>query len=162
MSTEAPAPVDPAPEAEVPQEGEPKVFDEAYVKQLRDEAAKHRTAAKANAKAADRLAEIEEANKTAEQKSADALAAAQSDAETARAEALRFRIASKFQVSDEDADLFLTGTDEETLTRQATRLTERAEERKKQGNYVPNEGATSESKPDVLAQYAEQVFGSGT
>lgn len=128
------------------QEGtEAKTFDEAYVKKLRDEAAKYRTEAKANATAAQRLAEIEEANKTETQKAQDALAAAQRDAETARAEALRFRIASKFQVSDEDADLFLTGTDEETLTKQAERLAARESERKKNGNHVPREGTSTQT-----------------
>ena len=49
--------------AEQPQEGaeqpaETKTFDADYVKKLRDEAAKYRTEAKANAKAAEKLAEI--------------------------------------------------------------------------------------------------------
>lgn len=96
--------------------------------------------AKENAKAAERLAAIEEANKTETQKAADALAAAQREAEEARAEALRYRIASKFQIGDEDAALFLTASDEETLTAQAQRLSDREAERKKQGNHVPNEG----------------------
>jgi hypothetical protein len=43
----------------------------------------------------------------------------------ARAEALRLRVASKFGIGDEDADLFLTGSDEETLTKQAERLAAR-------------------------------------
>lgn len=46
----------------------------------------------------------------------------QKAAETAAAEALRWRIAAKHGISDEDADTFLTGTDEATLTRQAERL----------------------------------------
>lgn len=53
---------------------EPKTFDAEYVQKLRAEAAKHRTEAKANAEAAKRLAEIEEANKTEAQKSAERLA----------------------------------------------------------------------------------------
>jgi len=46
----------------------------------------------------------------------------QQAAETARAEALRWRIAAKHGISDEDAETFLTGSDEATLTRQAQRL----------------------------------------
>lgn len=113
--------------AEIPQEGaeEQKTFDAAYVKKLRDEAAKHRTEAKANAEAAKRLAEIEEAQKTEAQKQADRVAALERDAQTAKAEALRYKIAAKHNVSDEDAELFLTGTDEETLTKQAERLAAR-------------------------------------
>jgi hypothetical protein len=45
-----------------------------------------------------------------------------SEAAQARAEALRFRIASKHGISDEDAQIFLTGSDEQTITAQATRL----------------------------------------
>ena len=40
----------------------------------------------------------------------------------AQAEALRWRIAAKHGISDEDAETFLTGTDEASLTRQAERL----------------------------------------
>ena len=46
----------------------------------------------------------------------------QAAADAARAEALRWRIAAKHGISDEDAETFLTGADEETLTRQAERL----------------------------------------
>lgn len=46
----------------------------------------------------------------------------QREAETARSEALRWRIAAKHGISDEDAETFLTGSDEATLTRQAERL----------------------------------------
>jgi len=160
MSDITPETPDPA-DSQQPQEGdEPKVFDEAHVKKLRAEAAKYRTEAKANAEAAAELAKIEEANKTEAQKSADALAAAQRDAQNAKAEALRFRIASKFQVNDEDADLFLTGTDEETLTKQAERLTERAEERKKNGNQVPREGTNPPAggQDSDMREFARGLF----
>ena len=40
----------------------------------------------------------------------------------AQAEALRWRIAAKHGISDEDAETFLTGSDEAALTRQAERL----------------------------------------
>lgn len=53
---------------------EPKTFDAEYVSKLRAESAKYRTEAKANAEAAKRLVEIEEASKTAEQKAAERLA----------------------------------------------------------------------------------------
>ena len=158
MSTEASATPDPAAPAE-PQDGqEPEIFDAEYVKKLRAEAAKYRTDAKANAKAAEKLAEIEAANQTEAEKSAAALAAAQSDAEQARADALRFKIAAKFQVGDEDADLFLTGTDEETLTRQAQRLTGIAEERRKNGNHVPREGGNPQAKDDEMKRFTRSLF----
>ena len=158
MSTVPPVTIDPA-DAETPPEGdEPKVFDEAHVKKLRAEAAKYRTEAKANAEAAAELAKIKEANKSDAEKNAEALAAAQSDAVQARADALRYRVASKFQVNDEDADLFLTGTDEETLTKQAQRLTGLEQERKKNGNQVPREGTNPPAKGEELREFTKNLF----
>lgn len=126
----------------------------------RAEAKKWESRAKENKSAADQLAAIEEANKTEAQKTADQLAAATRDAASARAEALRFRIASKFKIGDEDADLFLTGTDEATLTKQAERLAGRESERQKNGNHVSREGTTP-PKPgeDPLRAFTQDLFG---
>jgi len=117
--------------------------------------------AKANADAAKRLAEIEEAQKSEAQKTADRLAAAEKDAADARREALRLRVAAKHGIGDEDADLFLTGSDEETLTRQAQRLSTREADRKKNGNHVPREGGSTSSAPNDLAEFRESLFNSG-
>jgi hypothetical protein len=58
-----------------------------------------------------------------------------------RAESMRLRIATEHGITDaDDIDLFLTGTDEETLTKQAKRLADRDADRKKNGNHVPREG----------------------
>lgn len=69
------------------------------------------------------------------------------EAEQARAEALRFRIATKHGITDEDAELFLTATDEETLTRQAERLSGRNKDQQEQQSrnalHVPGEGNSS-------------------
>lgn len=78
--------------------------------------------AKANADAAERLAQIEESQKTETEKATERLAAAERAAQEARAEALRYRIATKYRISDEDAEALMTGTDEESLTRQAERI----------------------------------------
>lgn len=117
------------------------------------------TKAKANADAAKRLAEIEESQKTEAQKTADRLAAAEKDAANARSEALRLRIASRFQIGDEDADLFLTGDDEATLTKQAERLTARETERKKQGNHVAREGSTPAPGEGGDREAVRAIFG---
>ena len=69
---------------------------------------------------------------------------------TSEAKALRASVAAEFGIStkkgakDEpsDAELFLTGTDEATLTAQAQRLVGREADRKKQGNVAPKEGET--------------------
>ena len=83
--------------------------------------------AKANAAAADELAQIREASKTEAEKAADRLRELEQERDTAVREALRFKVATKYGISDEDADLFLNGSDEESLTKQAERLAARTE-----------------------------------
>lgn len=77
-----------------------------------------------------------------------------------QAQAMRYRIAAQTGISNEDADLFLTGTDEETISAQAKRLVARDEGRKKQGNYVPNEGRTSTRSPgdSVTREFVKTLF----
>jgi hypothetical protein len=124
-----------------------------------NEAAKYRTQAKANADAAKRLAEIEDANKTESQRLSEALAQAETDRDSARSEALRLSIATTYGIDKADLVL-LTGTDEETLTAQAERLTARESDRKKRGNHVPREGTnpsgTTSSTADLFAAAIEQ------
>lgn len=76
----------------------------------------------------------------------------------AEARALRAEIANAHGISAEDRDLFLTGTDVETLTAQAKRLAERASERKKQNNVVPTEGKNSSPREDSNRAFAKQLF----
>lgn len=108
-----------------------------------------------------RFDEIEAANKTEAQKLADAKAAAEAERDQAKAEALRLRIATKHGISDEDADLFLTGTDEETLTRQAKRLAARNEEagRPRAPKPDPNQGRPSRGSSSTADQFAASIGG---
>lgn len=117
--------------------------------------------AKANASAAKRLTEIEEAQKTEAEKAADRLRQLEEERDEAVRNALRFKVASKHGISDEDVDLFLTGTDEETLTKQAQRLTQHASDRKKNGNVVPKEGASTSTAPNDERAFVRDLFGSG-
>ena len=153
MSDTPETPEAPAPEAPA-QEQQPKPEIDWKAK-----AREWETRAKANKAAADKLAEIEEASKTEAQKAADRLAAAEKEAADARQEALRLRIAARFQIGDEDADLFLTGADEETLTKQAERLAQRVADRKKQGNHVPREGDTPAAPSSDDASFARDLLG---
>ena len=85
-------------EATEPQAGqaeETKTFDADYVKKLRDEAAKYRTEAKANADAAKKLAEIETANQTEAEKQAARLAEAEERAKALEVKANRADIAGE-------------------------------------------------------------------
>lgn len=110
---------------------------------------------------ASRLDEIEEANKSELQKAADRATAAERERDEARIEGLRFKVAAKHGISEEDADLFLTGVDEETLTKQAQRLAGREADRKKLGNHVPREGTNPTSPVDQDREFVRGLFGSG-
>lgn len=93
---------------------------------------------------AERLDQLEAANKTEAEKVAERFAALEAENARIRSEALRSRIQAKHGISDEDAALFLTGTDEDTLTAQARRLAEREADRKKRGNVAPKEGGSAD------------------
>lgn len=108
---------------------------------------------------ASKFDELEAANKSEIEKANDAKTQAEQRAAKAEADALRWKVAAKHGISDEDAELFLTGTDEETLTKQAQRLTERVADRKKQGNHVPREGTTPrEPHEDEMREFTRKLF----
>lgn len=103
------------------------------------------------AKAA-KLDEIEQANLTELEKANGRITSAEQERDTAKAESLRLRIAVTHGISLEDADLFLTGTTEETLIAQAKRLSDRAAEqaksetdRKKKNPIVSKEGTSTKT-----------------
>lgn len=108
---------------DTPQEGEEQdqqqrddsaeTFDADYVKKLRQEAAKYRTEAKANADAAKKLAEIEESKKSEADRAADALKAQTQRAETAEAALLRYEVATDKGVPPKAMRLLSGATREE-------------------------------------------------
>ena len=135
-----------APEAQVEAptalDAEPKTFDADYVQKLRQEAAKYRTEAKANADAAKRLAEIEESTKSEAQRAAERLAEAERKATEAESRALRREVALAHKLTPEDAALLDTITDEDAMRKLAERLAGEADRNRKGalGPYVPQEG----------------------
>ena len=113
------------------------------------------------AKAA-RLDELEAANQTEAERVAQRIAALESENARIQSEALRSRIQAKHGISDEDAALFLTGTDEDTLTAQARRLAEREADRKKRGNIAPKEGGSADNNGGGAAdmrEFTRALFG---
>jgi hypothetical protein len=102
--------------------GSPQVFDAEYVAGLRRENAKYRTQARENAEAVKELAALKEATKTEAEKTADRMKALEEQIANTTLDALRTKIAFKHGISPEDAEVLLTGTDEESLTAQAERL----------------------------------------
>ena len=98
------------------------------------------------------LSDLEKAQRQAQE--------AQATAEKAAAEALRYRVAAKHGITDEDAELFLTGSDAETLERQAARLGERTPTAPKPD---PSQGAKgSDSKATTADMFAAAVEGAFT
>ena len=73
---------------------------------------------------------------------------------------LRSDVATLYGITAEDRDLFLTGTDEDTLTAQAKRLAERvAADVKKRGNVAPKEGGNpAPGGDDSMREFAQQLF----
>lgn len=139
-----------------------KTFDADYVKKLRDEAAKYRTEAKTNSEAAKRLAEIEDAQKTESEKAADRIAKAEAEVATMPnkvAQALRDHLVALHEIDPDDAELFLTGTEPDLLLKQVTRLLGQSDKRKKNGNHVPREGATTSPSDSSELQTVRGLFG---
>ena len=128
---------------------------------LKRERAKYADYKDVKAKAA-KLDEIEQANKTEAERVAARIEALEGENKRIQSEALRSRIQAKFSINDEDAELFLTGTDEESLTRQAQRLAVREADRKKNGNHVPNEGKNPQPGSDELRTFTRDLFARAT
>lgn len=105
--------------------------------------------------------QLEESQKSEIQRATDKATAAERERDEARSEAMRLRVAAKFGISDEDADLFLTGKDEDSLTAQARRLSDR-EAANKKTNHVAREGDTS-TRPGSSeeAQVLQKLFKGG-
>lgn len=106
-------------------QGDPADLGDAGKKALK---AERDRATKAERTATDlrkQLDAINQANESAVEKAQREANEAKEAATKATADALRFRIAAKHGIAEDDADLFLTGTDAETLERQAARLVER-------------------------------------
>lgn len=154
MSTEAAQTTDAEKATEGQQQTQDKTFTQAELDQIvRDRVARER------AKYADydELKTRAEGAKSVEEKLADL----ERKSAEAEARALRSDIAAKHGISAEDRDLFLTGSDEATLTAQAQRLAEREADRKsKTANVAPKEGdvKTTGSGDQEMREFARELF----
>jgi hypothetical protein len=106
-------------------QGDPAELGDAGKKALDAERTARKAAEKAAADMKAQLDQINQANESAVEKAQREAKEAQEAATKATAEALRFRVAAKHGISDEDAELFLTGSDAETVERQAAALVAR-------------------------------------
>lgn len=125
-TTTAPTPND---VAEATVKGDEKVTEtpDQTIEALRAALTKANKEAKDNRLKASELDQLKQAQMSELEKAQTAAQAAAAEAATAKAEALRWRIAAKHGISDEDAETFLTAGDEESLTRQAERLSAMAQ-----------------------------------
>jgi len=122
--TVAPSPKD---VAEATDKGKATETPEQTIEALRAALARANAEAKDNRLKASELDQIKQAQMSELEKAQALAAESQAAAAKAAAEALRWRIAAKHGISDEDAETFLTGTDEASLTKQAQRLAALAE-----------------------------------
>lgn len=110
-----------APEAPQGAPAAPVVPEAPQETDWKAEARKWEGRAKENSKAAERLTELEEANKSELQKVIDRAEAAEKKIATAQAEALRLTVAARHGITGDALDL-LHGSDEDELEAKATKL----------------------------------------
>lgn len=72
--------------------------------------------------ASEKLRDIELASQTELEKAIARAEAAEQKLTATEFNSMKARVAAKFQIDEEDVELFLTGTDEDALTKQAERL----------------------------------------
>lgn len=114
--------------------------------------------AKANASAAEKLAKMEQSQKTDAERTAERITMLEQQVASAAHDALRFKIAARYSIADDDVDLFLTGTDEKTLVAQAERLSQKSDAGKRK-NVVPKEGTTAGApSPEPLREVTRELF----
>ena len=111
----------PAPNTPTPAPTEPAKPAQAET-DWKAEARKHEARAKENAAAASELAKLKQAQMTETDRLNAQLADSQKAAASAASEALRWRVAARHGISDEQAEMYLSGDDEAMLTRQAEGL----------------------------------------
>ena len=130
---------------------------EAGVKALQAERKARAAAEKQASQLAQQIKEFEQSQLSDLEKAQTTAREYQEAAERSAVEALRWRTAAKFGINDEDAEVFLTGADEETITRQAERLSALAQ-KPSVPKPDPTQGARGTSKPPTTAeQFADQL-----
>lgn len=140
-----------------------KPLGENGEKALKAERERASAAEKANAALQKQLDDIAAANLSDLERAQKAAADAEKTAQTAQAEAMRLRVAAKHGISDEDADLFLTGSDMETVERQATALAARTSTGPKPDLSQGSKGTPAGSSPeqDFASFLGSQMSGRG-
>jgi thioesterase domain-containing protein len=115
--------------------------------------------AKDNASAAQRLAEIEDAQKSEAEKTTERLAAAERAADEARREATRYKIATEYKLAEADAAVLEHVVSEEGMRLVAARFAELSSGQvTRLGNVVPREGTPTPAGGDGTREFARTLF----
>lgn len=151
-----PEPVDP------PTVPEPTETVDPEVEKWKALARKNETQAKANAAAAKRLKEIEDAAKSDEERRAEERTVLEQERDDAIAEAAKLRAAVTYGLEEADLDLLGTGTAQE-ITERAERLAKRlAAAVPPKPRPDPNQGKHDDLEPSLDAQIAEAAANGDT
>lgn len=111
------APVEESEQVEAKPVAEPKPLGENGEKALKAERDARRTAERALAERDARLKELEDRDKSEEEKRTERLAKAERERDDIRSELIRERIARRHKIDDDDLDLLGSGTEEEIEAR---------------------------------------------
>jgi len=110
---------------------------------------------------AQRLDEIEEAQKTQAEKDAERVTKAEAEAATVPsrvAAGLKEHLVAIHKIDAEDAELLLTADEPELLLKQIGRLLEQSDKQSK-SNHVPREGTNGRVKPSSMQQFLDELSG---
>lgn len=130
-------------------------FNRQLDERLRRERAKYSDYKDLKEKAA-KFDEMEQANQSELEKANAKIADLEAERDRAKTETMRYQVATRYGIGDEDADLFLTGSDEETLNRQAERLAAKSDEVDKPRSPKPDmtQGRNQNGHATVADQFA--------
>lgn len=113
-----------SPEASAASDSPDEPLGDGGKRALQAEREARRAAEKAAADAAARIKEYEDRDKSELEKLQEKAHAAEQRAAELERETLRHRVAAQYGIATEDAQELLTGSDEDTLTRQAERISQ--------------------------------------
>lgn len=159
MSDSTPTPADVAPSTE-PAQAQDSTTESPKVEEIdwKAKAREWERRAKENKTAADELAAIREASKSAEEKAAERLAAAEKAAADAEAKALRRGIALEHKLTKDDAALLDSLTDEDSIRSLAARLAPSDEPGPRQPKPDATQGRSGAAGPKSTADSFADFF----
>lgn len=150
-TTEGTTPTEETPESTDEQLGEPGV------KALQSERKARAAAEKHASQLEQRIKEFEQSQLSDLEKAQTSAREYQEAAARSAVEALRWRTAAAHGINDEDAEVFLTGSDEETITRQAERLSALAQKPSAPKPDLSQGSSGRTAPPTTAEQFADQL-----